>query len=121
MVLECDGELAYTTIPWSDFLELKAVSSDTEDLVNECLKIAGTKAAFMAIELQNHQVKVSFRSRTEAVDVSQVSEQFKGGGHRQAAGATLAGPFADAITRALDAMKTAVVSARTAAPVTDDS
>ena len=75
----------------------------------------------MAIELQNHQVKVSFRSRTEAVDVSQVSEQFKGGGHRQAAGATLAGPFADAITRALDAMKTAVVSARTAAPVTDDS
>jgi bifunctional oligoribonuclease and PAP phosphatase NrnA len=111
MELVCDGRLAYTTIPWSDFVELGAVSSDTEDLVNECLKIAGTKAAFIAIELANQQVKVSFRSRTDAVDVSKVSEQFHGGGHRMAAGATLAGPFAEAIACALEAMKTAVMSA----------
>lgn len=113
MTLLCDGELAYTSIPWSDFVEVGAVSSDTEDLVNECLKIAGTKAAFIAIELQNHQVKVSFRSRTEAVNVATVSEQFGGGGHRQASGATLSGPYRDAIDRAISAMSAAVLAVRT--------
>ena len=121
MVLECDGELAFTTIPWADFVELKAISSDTEDLVNECLKISGTKAAFISIELPNHQVKVSFRSRTERVDVSHVSEQFGGGGHRMAAGATLPGPFADATNRALIAMKMAVEAARIVIPIAADS
>lgn len=111
MVLTCDGELAYTSIPWSDFEQVGAVSSDTEDLVNECLKIVGTKAAFIAIEQQNHQVKVSFRSRTEGVNVAAVAEQFGGGGHRQAAGATLAGPYAEAIARALQAMTVAVIAA----------
>ena len=121
MVLDCDGELAYTTIPWSDFVELGATSSDTEDLVNECLKIAGTKAAFIAIELPNQQVKVSFRSRTEGVNVAAVSEPFGGGGHRQAAGVTLAGPFPQALAKALEAMTKAVLAARTSVPAPSDS
>lgn len=104
MVLDCDGDLAYVTIPWSDFEETHAVSSDTEDLVNECLKVTGTKGAFIAIEMQSRQVKVSFRSRTEGLDVARIAEQFGGGGHRQAAGATLPGPFPEAIERARSAM-----------------
>ncbi|HUQ69184.1 MAG TPA: bifunctional oligoribonuclease/PAP phosphatase NrnA [Planctomycetaceae bacterium] len=107
VTLDCAGQLAYTTAQWSDFEELGALASDTEDLVNEGLKIAGTKAAFIAIELQNRQVKVSFRSRND-VNVAAVAEQFGGGGHRQAAGATLPGPFADAVQRALTAMRTAL-------------
>ena len=116
MTLDCDGELAYTTIEWKEFIECGAVPADTEDLVNECLKVAGTKGAFIAIEQQNHQVKVSFRSRTEAVNVAAVAEQFTGGGHKAAAGATLAGPFASGVTRALEAMKVAILAARTADP-----
>jgi phosphoesterase RecJ-like protein len=107
MQLDCDGQLAYTTIEWSDFAEFGAVSADTEDLVNECLKVAGTKGAFIAIEQQNRQVKVSFRSRIEALNVATVAEQFSGGGHKLAAGATLSGPFATAVSRALEAMKSA--------------
>lgn len=114
MKLDCNGELAYTVIPWSDFVEIGATSSDTEDLVNECLKVAGTKAAFIAIELLNQQVKVSFRSRSLAVNVASVAEQFGGGGHRQAAGATLNGPMLQATEKALQAMTTAVVTARSA-------
>ena len=112
MKIDCDGELAYTTIEWNEFVELGAVPADTEDLVNECLKVSGTKGAFIAIEQQNRQVKVSFRSRTDALNVAAVAEKFTGGGHRLAAGATLAAPFATAVGRALDAMKQAVVSAR---------
>lgn len=107
ITLDCGGRLAYTSVQWSDFEELGALASDTEDLVNECLKIAGTKAAFIAIEQANRQVKVSFRSRTD-VNVAAVAEQFGGGGHKQAAGATFPAPFANALDRALKAMQTAL-------------
>lgn len=115
VTLDCQGQLAYTSVPWSDFEELGAISSDTEDLVNEGLKIAGTKAAFIAIEQQNRQVKVSFRSRTE-VDVAKIAEQFGGGGHKQAAGATLPGPLTKAIEQALSAMKSALESGGRSTP-----
>jgi nanoRNase/pAp phosphatase (c-di-AMP/oligoRNAs hydrolase) len=109
IVVDCDGQLAYTQIPWSDFAELGATPADTEDLVNECLKIAGTKAAFIAIETPTRQVKVSFRSRTD-VDVAKVAEQFGGGGHKQASGATLAGPLRAALQQALTAMRQALAA-----------
>lgn len=107
MVLDCEGQLAYTQIPWSDFKELGAQPSDSEELVNECLKVAGTKAAFIAIEQANRQVKVSFRSRTE-VNVATIAEQFGGGGHKVASGATLSGPLKTAVHHALTAMKRAL-------------
>ncbi len=112
IILDCGGQLAYTQIPWTDFAELGAFPSDTEDLVNECLKIAGTKAAFIAIEQANKQVKVSFRSRTD-VNVAAVAEQFGGGGHKQASGATLAGPLKTAVHHALKAMDAALSSIST--------
>lgn len=104
---DAGGQLAYTTIAWSDFSETGAQPTDTEDLVNECLKIAGTKAAFIAIEQANHQVKVSFRSRSE-VNVAAIAEKFNGGGHKQASGATLPGPLKAATQQALAAMLAAL-------------
>jgi phosphoesterase RecJ-like protein len=115
MQLECDGELAYTTVEWNEFAESGAVPADTEDLVNECLKVSGTKGAFIAIEQQNRQVKVSFRSRIEGLNVAAVAEKFSGGGHRLAAGATMTAPFAAAVGKALEAMKDAVIAARSPA------
>ena len=115
MTLDCDGELGYVWIPWSDFEETKAVSSDTEDLVNECLKITGTKGAFIAIEQLNRQVKVSFRSRVDGLDVARIAEQFGGGGHRQAAGATLPGPLPQALERARSAMAGPIILLQTPA------
>ncbi len=102
--LECDGLLAYTSVEWDDFVRTKATPVDTEDLVNECLTIAGTKCAFIAVEQQNKQIKVSLRSRAE-VNVAAVAERFGGGGHKQASGAVLPGPLADAIAKVVTAMK----------------
>ena len=121
MQLECDGQLAYTTVEWNDFAQTGAVPSDTEDLVNECLKVLGTKGAFMAIEQQNRQVKISFRSRTDLLNVAAVAEKFSGGGHRLAAGATLAAPFATAVGKALEAMREAVIAARPQEPVSAEA
>jgi phosphoesterase RecJ-like protein len=47
-------------------------------------------------------IKVSFRSH--GYDVARVAEQFGGGGHRQAAGATLQGTLEDARQRVLKAI-----------------
>lgn len=95
-----DGQLAYTWVMQSDFKQTKARPVDTEDLVNECLKIDGTTCAFIAIEQPNRSVKVSFRSRT-GVNIAQIAEQFGGGGHKQAAGAILPGPVDDAKAKVL--------------------
>lgn len=104
--LEFDGRLAYTTVSRDDFTQTGAASPDTEDLVNECLRIAGTEAAFIAIEQPNQQVKVSFRSRS-TLNVAEIAQRFGGGGHRQAAGATLPGPAAHAAATVLEALKPA--------------
>ena len=107
VTLDCDGRMAYTWVEAADFARSGARPVDTEDLVNECLKIAGTQCAFIAVEQLNKSVKISFRSRT-GIDVAAVAEQFGGGGHKQAAGATLSGALDEATQRALAAMRGAL-------------
>lgn len=97
---KCDGRLAFTTVESKDFDKTGASRADTEGLVNKCMTIAGTEAAFIAVEQHNGEIKISFRSRP-GVDVSQLAEQFKGGGHRQASGATLRGPLRVATSKVL--------------------
>jgi phosphoesterase RecJ-like protein len=105
--LSCNGRLAYTSVSLDDFKETGARPVDTEDLVNECLMIDGTRAAFIAIEQPNRTVKVSFRSRSN-LDVASVAERFGGGGHKQAAGAVLSGPLPPVISQVLAAMTAAM-------------
>lgn len=102
--LDCDGKLASTYVRLDDYTETGAEPADTEDLVNECLTISGTEAAFILIEQTNGNIKTSFRSRVH-IDISRVAEQFRGGGHKQAAGAILPGPLADAQFKVMAAMR----------------
>lgn len=103
-----EGQIAFTWVSRADFSETNSRPVDTEDLVNECLTIAGTQAAFIAIEQLNQRIKVSFRSRTD-LNVAAVAEQFGGGGHKQAAGAVLPGPLETARDRVQAAMSAALV------------
>lgn len=103
MNLEADGRLAWITVTRSDFKETGAHPADTEDLVNETLKVAGTQAAFIAIEQINKTVKVSFRSRNN-LNVAAVAESFGGGGHKQASGATVQAPMDEAVEQVRAAM-----------------
>jgi len=49
VTLDCDGRMAYTWLS-GRLRPLGSRPVDTEDLVNECLKIAGTQCAFIAVE-----------------------------------------------------------------------
>ena len=97
-----DGRLTWVYADTKDFQETSAVPSDTESLVNECLTVAGSEAAFIAVQLPSGQIKISLRCRPPH-DVATVAEQFGGGGHKLASGATVPGPIDEAVNR----MKTA--------------
>lgn len=104
MMLDADGKLAWTYVTLVDYRETGAEPPDTEDLVNEGLTVAGVEAAFILIEQSNGNVKASLRSRSH-LDISGIAGEFGGGGHKQAAGAILPGPLAEAQAKILPAMK----------------
>lgn len=95
---EADGRLVWIYADSKDLAETGAVPSDTEGLVNQCLTVAGSESAFIAVELQTGQIKFSLRCR-DPHDVAALAEKFSGGGHRLASGATLPGPMNMAIDR----------------------
>jgi nanoRNase/pAp phosphatase (c-di-AMP/oligoRNAs hydrolase) len=108
---EAAGRLVWVSADAKDMSETGAVPSDTEGLVNQCLTVAGSEAAFIAVELQTTQIKFSLRCR-HPHDVAKLAEQFGGGGHKLAAGATLPGPMSTAVER----MRTAFLQMLEATP-----
>ncbi len=107
IIAELDGRLAYTHVLLEDFQKTGSLPSDTEDAINMLLAIAGTQFAVIFVQLSADSYKISFRSRCQ-VDCSKLAEQFSGGGHKAAAGATLAGNLPDVQSRVLDAVRVAM-------------
>ena len=107
MAVVCNGRLTYTWVLNDDFSDTGAQRTDTEDAVNQGLRIKGTKASFIMVQQPDGRFKVSFRSR-DGIDVSRVAEQFGGGGHKAAAGAFVDGPLDVASDALLNAMERAV-------------
>jgi bifunctional oligoribonuclease and PAP phosphatase NrnA len=103
--VELDGQLIHTTVLQDDFKATGALPSDTEDVVNMTLTVGGTLAAVIMVEQRDGGFKISFRSRTPAVDCAKLAEQFGGGGHKAAAGAFVPGPVEVAQAKVLDAVR----------------
>ena len=101
-----NGKVAYSEVFRDDYAKTGAIPQDTEDAVGYTRSIAGVEVGLLFLEQPAGGVKVSFRSRT--VDVSKIAEQFGGGGHKLASGATLHTSLADAQTRVLDAVRGAL-------------
>ena len=104
------GRVIVSTVRQSDIQEVKAVPSDTEDLVNMTLAVKGTELAVILIEQPDGKIKTSFRSRCH-VDCNILAARFGGGGHKAAAGAILPGPFDAAREQVLAAVDEACRSA----------
>jgi phosphoesterase RecJ-like protein len=104
---ELGGRLIHTWIEQSDFQASGALPSDTEDIINMTLTVAGTEVAVILVEQSSGQFKLSLRSRS-SVDCSKLAEIFQGGGHKAAAGATLDGPLETAQSRVLEVVRAAM-------------
>jgi phosphoesterase RecJ-like protein len=86
-------------------------AEDLEGVVEFPRSIEGVHLALLFRVLVNGRVKVSFRSMGD-VDVAQLAAQFGGGGHKKAAGASVAGPLADAQSRVLAAARDLLKASR---------
>jgi Exopolyphosphatase-related proteins len=104
VTLSCQNKVAHTLVTRQDFVETGALPTDTEELVNECLTVEGTEAAFILVEQPDGRIKGSLRSRSR-VSVASIAEQFGGGGHRQAAGVMLPGPILSAQSNLIHAFE----------------
>jgi bifunctional oligoribonuclease and PAP phosphatase NrnA len=101
------GRLLWTAITQDDLHAVGAEPTDTEDVINRLLGVAGVEVAVLMLELAPTETKVSLRSRS-SLDVNAIAGQFGGGGHRAAAGVRYPGPLAEAQRNVLDAVRAAM-------------
>lgn len=106
--LYCGGRIALSRLTAEDYRACGAVRADTEGAISYLNEMEGVQAAILAEERPEEGViKFSFRANG-AVSVSDAAAALGGGGHRQAAGASLACPMDEAVEKALQAVKKAV-------------
>jgi phosphoesterase RecJ-like protein len=77
---------------------------DNEGLIDHLRAIRGVIVAVFFEELAEGKVRVSMRSKNEAVDVSAICQKFGGGGHKLAAGARVRGTLAEVEQKILEAI-----------------
>jgi phosphoesterase RecJ-like protein len=110
--LTAGDQIAWFWLKQKDFTRTGAASDDTEGLIDHIRAIEPVVVACVFEEVEPNVVRVSLRSKSDRVNVSEICQQFGGGGHPAAAGARIPGtPLAvqrkviAAIKRALKAAK----------------
>jgi phosphoesterase RecJ-like protein len=100
--LERANGMVWTSLTLEDRGEVGYPGSDDADLVNVLSSIQGAQIALVFVEQSPSSVKVSWRSTPE-YDVSETAFSFGGGGHKQAAGATIGGTLEEVREKVLAA------------------
>jgi len=98
--VQCRDHIVWGEIPLSMRLASGYTGGDDADLVEFLATVEETRVAAIFYEREDGTVKVSLRSRP-GTDVAEVAQQLGGGGHAQAAGATVEGPLEAARRRVL--------------------
>ena len=84
-----DGSVVFGFLTRADFEAAGAEEPDSEGIIDTLRAVVGTELACLVRELPpggEMRCKGSLRASTTTLDVSAIARQFKGGGHRQAAG-----------------------------------
>ena len=96
-----DGTVAWVGLTRNDLKKTGATYEDTEGFIDFLKYIREVLFAFFMSEMdgpEQGQVRVSFRSKGD-YDVAQIAAHFGGGGHKKAAGCTIAGTLEEATKR----------------------
>lgn len=78
-------QLAIMSLCLDDFARTAAAPDETEDFVNEPLRVASVEVSTILVEQPGGVIRASLRSRRK-VDVAALAGEFGGGGHARAAG-----------------------------------
>ena len=95
--------IAVVTVPQALLQQLGATPDDAEEIASMAGVIEGVDCALTVRELASGESKISLRTGSR-VNATEVCRMLGGGGHAQAAGATMDCPLAEAKQRALDAI-----------------
>jgi phosphoesterase RecJ-like protein len=106
--LEDAGRLAVVCVDRAMAAAAGGTYDDTEGLINLPLTVKDIQAAVFFKEIDTHQYRVSMRSKGD-VDVCAVAKIFGGGGHKNASGCTVTGPYRE-VRRRLVAEITAAIT-----------
>jgi bifunctional oligoribonuclease and PAP phosphatase NrnA len=102
MRFESDGRVASFGLSLKTAAALQALPEDNEGLIDHLRAIRGVIVAVFFEELSDGKVRVSMRSKTEAIDVCVICQRFGGGGHTLAAGARVRGTLAEVEQKVLE-------------------
>ena len=95
MRFERDGGVASFSLALKTAAELQVIPEDNEGLIDYLRAIRGVIVAIFFEELADGKVRVSMRSKSDAIDVCAICQKFGGGGHTLAAGARVRGTLAE--------------------------
>jgi bifunctional oligoribonuclease and PAP phosphatase NrnA len=95
MRFERDGGVASFSLALQTAAELQVIPEDNEGLIDYLRAIRGVIVAVFFEELADGKVRVSMRSKSDAIDVCAICQKFGGGGHTLAAGARVRGTLAE--------------------------
>ena len=96
--LEDEGRLAVVRVDRAMAASAGGSYEDTEGLINLPLTVREIQAVVFFKEIDAHEYRVSMRSKGD-IDVCRVAKRYGGGGHKNASGCTLRGPYAEARAR----------------------
>ena len=85
---------------------------ESEGLIDHIRAIDGVEVALVFEEMSDGVTRVSWRSKSPAVDVSALAKALGGGGHRAAAGARVQGTPLGVQRRVLSAVRKSLDAAR---------
>lgn len=104
--LHAGGRIASVRLTLDMFERADAGPGDTEGLIDVPRSIAGVEAVVLFRQRPDDTVKVSLRSHGE-VDVERIARRHDGGGHKNAAGCSVAG-FGEPERQVLDELEAAL-------------
>ena len=102
MRFEHRGRVASVSLSLKTAAELGVLPEDNEGLIDHLRAIRGVIVAVFLEELNDGKVRVSMRSKDDAVDVCAICQKFGGGGHTLAAGARVRGTLAEVEEKVLE-------------------
>lgn len=106
--LQQEDGIFWTVVTQEMLRVTQADEAATDDTVSRLQRVAGMRACVLFRERPDGTVKISLRS-IPGIDVAAVAQQWGGGGHRQAAGATLKMSLAEAVDAVLPVLRKAVL------------
>jgi phosphoesterase RecJ-like protein len=101
---EAEGRAALAALTLKLFHETGATIDDADGLINIPLNVKDIQAVAFFKEIAPDSFRISLRSKG-SVDVNRVAGAFGGGGHKNAAGCTLDGPYPEVRAKLLAELK----------------